>query len=190
MFTNSDCERSDDSGGAAKRREQWPRLQLCESCGGRLRCGESGRVGARGGSSSCFLRGRCWCTARCRCCCSRASGGCCATIRCGRCSRLFRVCMNEVLRIEPSDRDEEIENFGGFVHVDFDQLLRLILLQETTSETLGGRERQTTTNKEGVSNGDEPWRPTEGACSSLFAAPLLISGSRWQFLFVSVVCFV
>lgn len=149
--------------------------RLCESCCGRLRSGESGRVGARCGSSSCFLGGRRWCAAaRCRCRVGRCR--CCSSAVRRRWSPLlFRVCMYEVLRVEPSDRDEEVEDFRRLVHVDLDQLLRLILLQESTSETLE-KEKEThteTTKTQRVSEGAEPRRPTErdARVPSLFRWP-------------------
>jgi len=57
--------------------------------------------------------------------------------------------VDEVVRVEPADRDEKIENLGRLVHVDLDQLLGLVFLQEAASEALRGyNTRKRTEQKE------------------------------------------
>lgn len=52
--------------------------------------------------------------------------------------------MDEIVRVEPADGDEKIENFRRLVDVDLDQLLGLVLLQEAASEALEDNARTIT----------------------------------------------
>lgn len=73
-----------------------------------------------------------------------SSGRRCRHCDCSSCLLLLLLLgirMDEIVRVEPADGDEKIENFRRLVDVDLDELLGLVLLQEAASEALEDSER-------------------------------------------------